>query len=199
MPTLPQQCKAATLAAVTALGGTARRADILEHALAHGGFTPEQLALHHDRIEGYLRRSPGWLKKDGALFNVARGVWSTTPAPEPTDEADHRAEYRRYRESPAWQARRAQALEAAGHHCQMDKTHTGRLDVHHNTYDNLGNEQPGDLIVLCSACHMRHHRHEWNARRTAAAPAEPVGPIDVAARHAELAPRRWRWPWSRAA
>src|SRR4051812_27096917 len=88
---LSEQCKTATHAAVTALGGTARRADIRDHALAHGGFTAEQLAEQHDLIDNYLSRSPGWLKKDGVLFNVARGEWSTAPAPEPSEDERRRA------------------------------------------------------------------------------------------------------------
>lgn len=31
------------------------------------------------------------------------------------------------------------------------------LDVHHRTYKNRGNEKFADLIVLCRACHSKHH------------------------------------------
>lgn len=40
--------------------------------------------------------------------------------------------------------------------CNRCKTkfHPGALDVHHLTYDRLGNERPSDLQVLCRAkCH----------------------------------------------
>lgn len=31
------------------------------------------------------------------------------------------------------------------------------LQGHHVTYANLGNEQPGDIIVLCKNCHQKEH------------------------------------------
>ena len=30
-------------------------------------------------------------------------------------------------------------------------------DVHHRTYDRIGDEEPTDLIGLCRECHARHH------------------------------------------
>lgn len=63
-----------------------------------------------------------------------------------------RVNYRQYLNSPAWEAKRRQALERAGQRCQT----CGRrrdLEVHHNTYSNLGDEKPEDLVVLCLYCH----------------------------------------------
>ncbi len=37
--------------------------------------------------------------------------------------------------------------------CQLNLDHLGPLQVHHNTYRNLGNEDPLDLVVLCQECH----------------------------------------------
>jgi 5-methylcytosine-specific restriction endonuclease McrA len=34
------------------------------------------------------------------------------------------------------------------------------LHVHHKTYKNVGNEKPGDLIVLCRDCHSKLHDKE---------------------------------------
>lgn len=34
---------------------------------------------------------------------------------------------------------------------------TRELHAHHCSYDDVGDEQPGDLIVLCSRCHSRVH------------------------------------------
>lgn len=52
---------------------------------------------------------------------------------------------------------RPEALERAGYRCQlcgvMDKT----LNVHHNSYERLGNELPWDLVVLCEDCHAKYH------------------------------------------
>ena len=33
----------------------------------------------------------------------------------------------------------------------------GRIQVHHRTYENIGNEPLKDLAVLCEGCHAREH------------------------------------------
>lgn len=40
--------------------------------------------------------------------------------------------------------------------CQLCSS-TKNLNVHHNTYKNLGHEEPEDLIVLCNECHKKFH------------------------------------------
>jgi len=70
-------------------------------------------------------------------------------------------EYHQYLASREWAARRAAALERAGHRCQVcnaDRWFAGSLEVHHRTYERLGNEAPGDLVVLCRHCHDLFHR-----------------------------------------
>ncbi len=64
----------------------------------------------------------------------------------------YRSTYDEYLDSPTWQTKRQEALGRAGHKCQLCGA-TNRLDVHHNTYERLGNELPADLIVLCRSCH----------------------------------------------
>ena len=41
--------------------------------------------------------------------------------------------------------------------CQLCGARRYKLQVHHNTYENLGNEPRKDLIVLCSGCHDLFH------------------------------------------
>lgn len=58
---------------------------------------------------------------------------------------------RDWRENPA----RLAELEASGFRCRLcnDDGSESALEVHHRTYENLGNEQPGDLTTLCHSCH----------------------------------------------
>jgi 5-methylcytosine-specific restriction endonuclease McrA len=63
----------------------------------------------------------------------------------------------KYREQPEWKQRRRQALTRAGHQCQTCGTSDTTLDVHHNSYENYGDEKPQDLVVLCRACHELFH------------------------------------------
>ena len=60
--------------------------------------------------------------------------------------------YYSYLKSYDWQIKRERALKAAGYRCQVCNSEVN-LEVHHRTYDNLGDEQPSDLTVLCHECH----------------------------------------------
>lgn len=66
--------------------------------------------------------------------------------------------YYEYINSQEWQETRKLALQRAGHKCQICGT-KHQLDVHHNSYSNLGNEKDNleDLVVLCSSHHQLYH------------------------------------------
>ena len=55
--------------------------------------------------------------------------------------------------SSRWQVLRAQAMLRARGICEVcgDRVAT---QVHHVTYERLGNERPNDLLALCSGCHV---------------------------------------------
>lgn len=72
--------------------------------------------------------------------------------------------YRDYLQTDHWELTRASALERAGHRCQLCNGLKGGLNVHHRTYDRLGNEAPEDLIVLCRDCHSIFHKEGKLAR-----------------------------------
>lgn len=73
----------------------------------------------------------------------------------------HSAQYRAHLRSPEWARIRKAALKRAGYRCAMcgrGKARGRPLQVHHNTYVNLGHEQPEDLVVLCAGkggCHAK--------------------------------------------
>lgn len=64
--------------------------------------------------------------------------------------------YLSYLRSSAWKAKRHAAMEAAGYKCWRC---IGGMatEVHHLTYDRLGDEAPDDLEPLCSDCHKAAH------------------------------------------
>lgn len=64
--------------------------------------------------------------------------------------------YHKYLQSEHWKAIRNEAIERAGGRCQLCNK-PGILHVHHRTYENVSNEKPGDLIVLCGHCHAKFH------------------------------------------
>lgn len=65
--------------------------------------------------------------------------------------------YKDYLQTDHWKAIRAQALARANYRCQVSNS-TYRLQVHHRTYENLGNERPEDVVVLCEECHALYHK-----------------------------------------
>jgi hypothetical protein len=75
------------------------------------------------------------------------------------------AGYRAYINSPQWKAK-ADAMRFAVEECEMcdDPPGTG-LEVHHVTYEWLGEETPADLLVLCGRCHSRLSRMNDGSRQ----------------------------------
>lgn len=71
-------------------------------------------------------------------------------------QIDPKKDYQAYLRTDAWNDRRWDAIERAGHVCERCGNER-RLEVHHKTYANLGCEKPEDLEVLCSDCHFEEH------------------------------------------
>lgn len=80
-----------------------------------------------------------------------------------------REAYERYLHSPAWKAKRLDALDRAGHRC-AGCTATDALQVHHLTYERLGFERLTDLMVLCEQCHALEHGQSMRAGMPLAGP-----------------------------
>jgi len=176
---LRHKARTATLGAMRVLGGEARREDIREWALAHGGFTPRELAAPPpegaaEKYRSFVDHDLSWaltnLKRDGLVENPKWSVWRLTATATPPTESvvnepvdakrltELRAmPYRLYLRSPEWRQTRAAALVRAGNACSLDVTHTDRLEVHHRTYARLGAEFVTDLVVLCYSCHELYH------------------------------------------
>lgn len=75
-----------------------------------------------------------------------------------------RAAYRRYIHSPAWKLNRFGALVRADGCCECCGA-PGRVDVHHKTYERVGEESLGDLQGLCRECHETTHGRKFGGRQ----------------------------------
>lgn len=69
---------------------------------------------------------------------------------------DARDAYLSYLQSPEWRKRRDAALRKARFRCEQCQSKR-KLQVHHLTYERLGDEAPDDLKVLCERCHEDQH------------------------------------------
>lgn len=118
------------------------------------------------------------LKRDGLVENPKWRHWRLTDAGLPSVEAAveepvaaerltelRSMPYRSYLRTPEWRRTRAAALVRAGNCCSLDATHTSDLEVHHRTYERLGDELVTDLVVLCRSCHRLHHEVHGRPRR----------------------------------
>lgn len=73
-----------------------------------------------------------------------------------TSQEARRDFYQAYLCTPQWQCRRQEALTAARFHCEGCGSQAA-LQVHHFSYEHLGNEWPEDIGVLCRTCHQAWH------------------------------------------
>ncbi len=68
----------------------------------------------------------------------------------------NKQQYHNYLQSPAWQVMRLKVLRRADFRCE-ECNKARPLDVHHLTYDRVGNERTSDLKALCRSCHTTAH------------------------------------------
>jgi hypothetical protein len=63
--------------------------------------------------------------------------------------------YSEYLKSEHWQNFRVKILKEypVCQFCKYDKN----LQIHHETYERLGREEPSDVLVLCGNCHCKRH------------------------------------------
>ena len=73
-----------------------------------------------------------------------------------TENETEKIDHQEYINSPKWKAKRQMVLERDNFRCR--KCGTGKnLDVHHITYEHIGNEPIDDLVTLCRECHESVH------------------------------------------
>jgi hypothetical protein len=68
-----------------------------------------------------------------------------------------KASYAVYLQSEHWLKRRRKKLRGVKR-CQIKGCEGVRLEVHHQSYENLGHEPDRDLVVVCRSCHELIHR-----------------------------------------
>lgn len=71
--------------------------------------------------------------------------------------------YKDYMQSQEWKNIRTDKLWQANFRCERcGYDGTGEsIDVHHKTYERLGNERLSDLEVLCRTCHRLEHGRKF--------------------------------------
>lgn len=102
-----------------------------------------------ERLEKKLNRKPRkWPKK------AKHGK----PGREPVKHL-RSLPYRQYLRSTHWRIIRTEAVKLAENRCSVCGSDSN-LNVHHLTYERLGQELQSDLQVLCYGCHQRVHERD---------------------------------------
>ena len=67
--------------------------------------------------------------------------------------------YNEYLKSSRWRNMRLAKFNEVGYRCEKCgcEGDAMKIDVHHKTYERLGNERMSDLEVLCRYCHKVKH------------------------------------------
>lgn len=74
-----------------------------------------------------------------------------------TEDVDYRKmPYNKYLHTYHWEQLRELKLSEVDHRCQVCYN-SKQLNVHHRTYERLGNEKLSDLTVLCKEWHEIFH------------------------------------------
>lgn len=82
------------------------------------------------------------------------------------DAYDNRRKYERisylcYLKSESWYKFREKIYKERGQKCERCGS-TENLQIHHLNYDNLYNEKPEDVMILCSKCHKKEYDNRDN-------------------------------------
>lgn len=64
--------------------------------------------------------------------------------------------YNQYLLTPAWRAKRKAVMERAGSLCEGCRKRQA-TQVHHTTYDHVGDELLFELVAVCDSCHHTLH------------------------------------------
>jgi hypothetical protein len=65
--------------------------------------------------------------------------------------------YEDYIKSPEWAEKRKIVMQMWCNRCALCNIGATPLDLHHRTYDRVGNELVTDLVPLCRNCHAKFH------------------------------------------
>ena len=65
--------------------------------------------------------------------------------------------YDNFLASDWWKMKREAIFEAKGKKCEICGSKF-RVEIHHKTYQHLGNERLDDVLVVCHSCHSKIHK-----------------------------------------
>lgn len=98
------------------------------------------------------RSYSGWASN---FMEVEKGCWCATIYFN-INVTSEKLFYQNYLQSVVWYDFRGKIFNERGFKCELCKS-SKNIQLHHLTYERLGNEQPEDVMVLCQKCHEKAH------------------------------------------
>jgi 5-methylcytosine-specific restriction endonuclease McrA len=104
------------------------------------------------------------LSQDEAMraLHTREEYWRERDAERRLQEEQWRQGYETYLLSPEWDDKRRRVLEREGGICEGCRKRPA-TQVHHETYQNVGNEPLFELRAVCRVCHQAIHGIEGDA------------------------------------
>lgn len=128
------------------------------------GAKPREVAKHSAEVANAIAaRGPLAPYDEAIAINWQAGqerAWRQRRAAYEAEKAERDSDwwtrYHAHLASPEWQDRRRLVLKRAKHMCEGCGVAMAS-EIHHTTYDHMGNEFLFELVALCFACHRRLH------------------------------------------
>ena len=100
----------------------------------------------------------GWLIREGDTLSIRRwSDWCRLPCDGGRKTGPWWDWYSAYLRSPEWAAKRQRVLERDSFLCQYQNCRAIATEVHHLTYERVGEELLEDLLSVCGGCHTCIH------------------------------------------
>lgn len=74
-------------------------------------------------------------------------------------------EYQEYLQSPHWKRVQYAMYHIRPEDCELCYQTAHTYNIHHIRYENIGNENFDDLVVLCERCHKMVHEDGYRLKR----------------------------------
>ena len=140
-----------------------------------------------EETPGAVGSGPGLTRKEGfpmtqRYVGAPRGRKGDERSAK--ESAAWRAKYEAHLASEAWRRTCNKVRDRAHGICEGCGERRDAVDVHHLTYENMGNEFMFELVLICRDCHDRLHGRRRALREAEAAPTVQA----VAATHSKPNP-----------
>lgn len=118
----------------------------------HCGVQVRRVAQKHLRPYEYALL-PDW--DEGLVARHRESLRAARAEGREVGRSEQKAFYHDYLKSDRWKAKRKVRLATDGGLCQakLDRCQRFATEVHHLTYDHVGNEPLWDLVSVCRNCH----------------------------------------------